>query len=308
MDWRSVAQQQDGVVTRRQLVTSGLAPHDVQRLIRRRDLNPVHRGVFVDHTGEPSWRQRAWAAVLYAAPAALWGPSALASLRRTTGADSSGPLHVAVETERRVAGASGVVVHRVVDLRERVVMSSAPWRMQTEEAVLDVAATGTDEFAVIAALTDAVQARLTTPQRLASALGRRARIARRPLMAAVVKDLEEGTESVLEHRYLVQVERPHGLTGGRRQVRRRGSRSVHDVVYDEPRVIVELDGRPYHSLARDRAADLERDTAALLAGYVPVRLGWGQVVGQPCATAARVAAMLTTRGWSGQLLRCPACP
>lgn len=303
-----MAQQEDGVVSRRQLETSGFAAHDIQRLLRRRDLSRIHRGVFVDHTGEPSWRQRAWAAVLYAAPAALWGPSVLASLRRTPGADASGPVHVAVESERRVAGARGVVVHRVVDLAERVARNSSPWRMQTEEAVLDVAATVADEFAAIAALTDAVQARFTDARRLAVALERRARITRRPLLRAVLRDLRDGTESVLEHRYLVQVERPHGLPRGRRQVRRRSSGSVHDVLYDEPRVIVELDGRPYHSMARDRAADMERDTAALLAGYVTSRLGWSQVVGQPCATAARVAALLVARGWTGRLRRCPRCP
>ena len=37
----------------------------------------VHPGVYVNHTGELTWLQRAWAAVLFAWPAALSHDSAL---------------------------------------------------------------------------------------------------------------------------------------------------------------------------------------------------------------------------------------
>ena len=36
-----------------QAAALGLAPHDLRRLVRRRDLTPLHPGVFVDHTGKP---------------------------------------------------------------------------------------------------------------------------------------------------------------------------------------------------------------------------------------------------------------
>jgi len=47
-----------------QALAAGLVDHDLQRLVRRRDLTRLLRGVYVDHTGEPTWQQRAWAAVL----------------------------------------------------------------------------------------------------------------------------------------------------------------------------------------------------------------------------------------------------
>jgi hypothetical protein len=51
-------------------------------------------GVYVNHTGDPTWLQRAWAGVLYYWPAALAGASAM---RVTAGPrwrqhDDAGPV------------------------------------------------------------------------------------------------------------------------------------------------------------------------------------------------------------------------
>ncbi|NYE37419.1 hypothetical protein F4692_002552 [Nocardioides cavernae] len=59
---------QDGVVSRRQLVELGATRTDVRRLLARRELHVVHPGVFVDHNGAVTRRQREWAAVLACAP------------------------------------------------------------------------------------------------------------------------------------------------------------------------------------------------------------------------------------------------
>ncbi|WP_228551872.1 type IV toxin-antitoxin system AbiEi family antitoxin domain-containing protein [Mumia zhuanghuii] len=50
---------QCGVVARRQLRERGLGSHDVRRLIRRRELVRLLPGVYVNHTGSPTWIQRA---------------------------------------------------------------------------------------------------------------------------------------------------------------------------------------------------------------------------------------------------------
>lgn len=58
---------QGGVVARRQLLDlDGVDRVEVTRMLRRRDLTEVHRGVYVEHTGPLTWSQRAWAAVLWA--------------------------------------------------------------------------------------------------------------------------------------------------------------------------------------------------------------------------------------------------
>lgn len=76
-DLAGLLRDQDGVVARRQLLSlPGTDRTVVARLVRRRELVEVLRGVYVEHTGPPSWQQRAWAAVLRAWPAALADQSA----------------------------------------------------------------------------------------------------------------------------------------------------------------------------------------------------------------------------------------
>lgn len=307
MRWTEVAERQDGVISRRQLLACGLADHDVRRLVRRRDLTPLRRGVHVVHTGEPTWRQRAWAAVLHAHPAALWGPSALA-VEYARPLPPPGPLHVAVDELRRVDPVEGVVLHRVSRLAERARLRASPPRMKVEHAVLDTAGSARGELDRVAVVTDALQARLVTVGRLQAALEDRPRMRHRGVLRHLLQDLEAGTDSVLEHGYLVRVERAHGLPCGQRQSRIVGQVERRDVLYDEGRVVVELDGRAFHSLAKERYADLERDVTAALAGFHSVRLGWGQVFHTPCRTAAHLVELLRLRGWTGMPRRCPACP
>ncbi|GGM94264.1 hypothetical protein GCM10009721_20640 [Terrabacter tumescens] len=72
-----VLRSQDGVLSRAQALECGLDDNDLERFLRRRRLARVHPGVYVDHTGAPTWPQLAWAAVLFHWPAALAGTSAL---------------------------------------------------------------------------------------------------------------------------------------------------------------------------------------------------------------------------------------
>lgn len=125
----------------------------------------------------------------------------------------------------------------------------------------------------------------------------------------MLTDLAEGTCSVLEHGYLERVERPHGLPRAHRQRREAGSTKVvyRDAAYGDT-ALVELDGWTFHSSAADRDADLERDLDAAGAGAATVRLGWGQVFGRPCTTAAKVGAFLEARGVDVALRPCgPGC-
>ena len=79
-----------------------------------------------------------------------------------------------------------------------------------------------------------------------------------------------------------------------------------DVLYEECRLLVELDGRAHH-LGRAAIDDVDRDNAFLLEGVSTLRLGWRQVVGDPCGTALLVGEALSRRGWSGVTGRCRRC-
>ncbi|WKG04223.1 type IV toxin-antitoxin system AbiEi family antitoxin domain-containing protein [Mycolicibacterium sp. HK-90] len=290
MDVVEILRQQDGVISRRQALDAGLREHEVRRLLRRNEWARVHAGVYVDHTGPLTWPQRAWAAVLYAAPAALCFESAL-------GADAF-PIHVAVPQHRAsLAEPAGVRIHYLANLQARVLWNVGPPRMRYDEAALDVACRAASELDAIAVLANACQSRRTTAQRLLQLLDSRRRVRRRRWVRAVLVDIVEGTCSVLEHGYLVRVERPHGLPRAMRQKRSASAIGVcyRDAEYGES-LIVELDGRVYHDSATRRDADFERDLDAAVDGRSTVRLSYGQVFDRACQTAGKIAQVLQRHG------------
>ncbi|MCW2792105.1 MAG: hypothetical protein JWO76_1203 [Nocardioides sp.] len=302
---------QCGVVARRQVLAAGLLDRDVRRLVRRREWAIVHDGVYVDHTGPPTWLQLAWAGVLFAWPAALCHDSAVRAADGPGRRDrlDGDPIHVAVDRDRAFAAPSGIVPHRLADLDAKVQWNLGPPRVRVEQAVLDVAAESRSEFAAIAVLAKAVQSRRTTADRIQKALAGRTRIARREFLSGVLRDVAEGTCSVLEHGYLDLVERPHGLPRASRQLLGSSRGPVYrDVEYQPFRMLVELDGRLFHTGAEAHSRDLDRDLDAAVDGRESVRLGWGQVFDHPCWTAAHLGILLRQRGWEGQIVRCPACP
>ncbi|MFC6150054.1 MULTISPECIES: type IV toxin-antitoxin system AbiEi family antitoxin domain-containing protein [Mumia] len=110
-EMRRILTEQSGVVARRQLLGAGFRPHEVRRLLKRRELTRLFPGVYVDHTGAPTWLQRAWAAVLYAWPAVLCGKSALrAAERERLDSTADAVVEVAVDRRRNVAEQAGIRV------------------------------------------------------------------------------------------------------------------------------------------------------------------------------------------------------
>jgi hypothetical protein len=298
----TLCRAQSGTVARQQILALGGQPHDVRRMLRRRDLTTVHRGVFVDHTGKPTWLQRAWAAVLATAAFAEGsveptgsGLSHDSSLRIAEGAGRAhddGPIHVLVDGSRRIATPAGVVVHRSRHFDERMLTMLLPPRTRYEHALLDVASDAQGPMESLALLARAVGDRRTSVQRILAVSHGRARLPRRNWIEAVLADVDAGTCSVLEHGYLARVVKPHALPVPDRQ---RREVSPIGVVYRDAAymsVLVELDGRLHHADVARRDADLDRDLFAAVAGSTTVRLGWGQVFRNPCRTAWALGALV----------------
>jgi Transcriptional regulator, AbiEi antitoxin len=304
--------RQVGVITRAQLRARGIDKPTLDRLVRRRELVRLLPGVFVNHTGTASWLQRAWAGTLYYAPAALGREAALRALHGAgwRGHDDAAPITIMVDASRHLAELPGYDLHRVVGLEAKVHWQASPPKMRVEEAVLDIAAGAISDSDALEVLADAVRSRCTTPQRLLATLAARSRIRRRKWLIGVLNDLAEGTSSVLESGYLRLVERAHGLPRSARQAPALSTLgSIHrDVDYGELGVYVELDGALFHDNPQQRDRDLDRDLDAATESRITLRLGWGQVFRRPCPTAARVAAILQTRGWTGAATPCgPEC-
>jgi hypothetical protein len=303
---------QSGVVSRRQLLQHGVERHALERALRRRELARVLPGVFVDHTGEPTWLQRAWAGVLHWWPAALADESALRAVaglgwRRHR---DDGPITVALDVRRTVVSVAGYRPVRMTTLSDSVLWNASPPRIRPELAGIRVAAAAPDEMATIGILADLCQTRRTTPSRLLATLQRQQRVRGREWLGGVLADLASGTCSVLEQGFLTRIERPHGLPRGCRQDGAMTAQGMvlRDVAYRRHDLYVELDGRLFHDSAEQRDRDLDRDLEAAVDGRRTVRLGWGQVFGRPCVTTHRLVSLLRQRGWIDPATRCgPEC-
>lgn len=310
--WASLATDQDGAITRRQLLGCGLSPSAVDWLARDRRWQRPSPGVYLTFTGPAPWRTLAWAAVLAAGSGAcLAGRSAL-FLHGVL--DAPGPVvEVAVPSGRHPERCAGIKVTRRRGPTVAAPVGNPP-RTPVEPATLDVADAVDDDADAVALVLAAVQRRRTTAVRLARALQDRSRHRRRRLLTAVLADAAEGAHSLLERRYLVDVERAHGLPRAERNLaedehdlRGRRRRRYRDVRYQHFRVVVELDGRTAHP-ASVRGEDDRRDVLLLVIDVVTLRYGWVDVVGRPCEVAAEVAEVLRARGWTGSPGPCgPGC-
>ena len=264
-------------------------------------------GVYVTFTGPLPPRTLVWAAVLYA------GEGATASLGTAAwlwGLRGNLPprIDVCVPLGRRVIDqpALHVTVRRnLAEIRHPAQLP--PWT-RLEETVLDLIDRAVDADEVTALLTGACQRRFTTAALLAQAARGRSRLRWRELVRGVLDDVVDGVQSALERRYF-RLERAHGLpTGARNHAEgSRGGRHYRDVQYEEFMTVVELDGNAAHPI-EDRELDRARDNSVTESARVTLRYGWRSVAGSPCATAAQVGRVLTSRGWRGRLRRCgPTC-
>jgi hypothetical protein len=150
-------------------------------------------------------------------------------------------------------------------------------------------------------------ARLTTVGRLRTALAQRRKARWRVELEATLDDVGLGSHSLLELRYLRNVERRHALPAGVRQRPRPrpGGRWYDDVSYAQYATVVKLDGRAAHPDYL-RRRERKRDNAQVVAGGDVLHYDLADVTESPCAVAAEVAAVLRRNGWSGTPAPCSA--
>ncbi|CAB4757272.1 unannotated protein [freshwater metagenome] len=302
--------RQSGVMSRGQALSLGVDAVFVERMLRRREWVRVHDGVYVDHTGPLSQRQREWAALLRY-PGSVLSAQAALSAAGLEGDGRPRRVDLAVQHGRRVARTPGITVTQLRCFESAALLEASPPRLRVEHAALLVASTAAGEDAAVAAIADVVREGATTTDRLLDALSHHPKLPRRALLREVLADVAEGAQSPLERRYLRDVERAHGLPRGERQVREvvrvvEGELLrwvVRDVRYRAQQALLELDGRIGHSAALDRWADLQRDLDAAVHGDLTLRAGWQQVLDR-CRLASVVGRVLQARGWAGTPVPC----
>ena len=305
---REQAESQRGMVTRRQALRAGLTRSAIGTRIGTGRWQRIYPGVLATFSGEPGREALLWAAVLRAGPGAALSHETAAELHGLARKPAQ-LIHLTVPADRRVEPVPGLAIHRSARIAQARHPCQAPPRTRIEETVLDLADTARTFDDALSWACAACGGRLTTPQRIAAAMNRRAKLRYRDALRLALDDITAGAHTILEHRYLHDVERPHGLPCAERQVRVvRGRPSQYrDALYRKYLVAVETDGRVAHP-AEGRWRDVHRDNAAAADGITTLRYSWSDVTTRPCAVAAEVGAVLAQRGWPGPLRSCgPGC-
>lgn len=305
--FRELLAVQGNAIARRQSTSSGIDPRPMCRRVSSGRWQRLQRGVYATFSGEPTRETVLWAALLRAGPDAVLSHLTAAE-RHGLIDEPSSLITITVPASKRPARVAipGVLVHRsnaILRTRHPTVL---PPCTRVEDTVLDlieVARTFDDAYAWICR---AIGRRRTTADRIRLAMDARKKMRWRREIAIALGDAEGGALSVLEHRYVHRVERPHGLPVARRQARirhRTGNRYL-DNLYEEYGVCVELDGTAAHP-ADEQWRDKRRDNAITVSGIVTLRFGLLDLGDRRCETATAVATLLRKRGWPGTVRACP---
>jgi hypothetical protein len=286
-----------------------MEPGKVNGLLRSGYWQPLRRGVYATFTGTPPRASVLWAAVLSAGPGAALSHDTAAELFEITDWNSS-LIHITIPEERRIRSDQDVVLHHSRRVADAVHSTLLPPRTRVEETVLDIVACSAGFDAALGVVCAACQRNVTTPSRIAKAMRHRARQRWRADLTEALSEIGGGVHSLLEHRYVHRVERPHGLPAATRQAPVAADRRMRylDNLYGDYGLCVELDGQQAHPDHR-RWDDLRRVNAIAERGVFTLRYGWTDVDRQPCRTAAQIGAVLGNLGWPGPLRPCnPGCP
>jgi Protein of unknown function (DUF559) len=256
----------------------------------------AHPGVYVLTGSSPSWIQDVWCALLAAGLAAtVTHESAL----RLHGVERTAhrPITLSVPhgSHARVVGAT---VHQIDDLAPAHVASINGLPVsRVARAVIEVAATiGERRLGDI--VDDVIWGRRSSLLRVSACLRQVARPGR-PGIAKLARVLDARSDgpvlagSDLE-RSMFGALAAGGLPAPARQVPLPGrgpAEGLVDATYSDARLILEADGRRWHTRIRDLTKDHVRDAEAARVGWETLRFVYEQIVEEPhevCATVADV--------------------
>jgi very-short-patch-repair endonuclease len=262
----ALAKRQHGVIAHRQLVALGLGRGAIEHRISIGRLHRIHRGVYaVGHSSLS--RKGIWmAAVLASGPgatlshrsaAALWG------LRRDWW-----KTDVTVRSDRR--SRRFITVHRTrLDPAEITVVDGIP--VTTVARTLFDLASVLDRDQVIRAIEESERRQLFDLRAVEAVLARAGRRAGTAALRAALAGYRDPApiRSDLERDFLALV-RDTELPEPRINVLVEGFEV--DAFWPRSKLVVELDGRGFHSSPRAFEADRARDAALQRAGYRVIRI------------------------------------
>jgi very-short-patch-repair endonuclease len=271
---------QAGTFTARQAAEGGYTDYRVRRLLRDGRWVVVLGSVYAESGTAITEASLAWAGrlaaggdavVSHGTAARLWG------LRTPTEAD----VHVTVPRPCRLRIA-GLRTHRLELAEDDLDVVAGVLCTNLVKTVVECLMWLPEEYGR-AMLLDAVQRGVVSWTDLDRLLRRSGRRHGSPRARAVLTDLEHGAHSeaeVLAHRIL----RAAGLAGWEANVPvydALGLVGVVDLLFRRERLVIEIDGRAYHSSPDAFQRDRTRQNRLVAAGYVVLRFTWEDLVERP---------------------------
>jgi very-short-patch-repair endonuclease len=293
---RALAEQQHGVVARRQLVAIGLGPDQIKSWVRRGRLVPQWRAVYALGHSVLTQHGRWMAAVLacgegallsHRSAAALWGlrPPGGSLIEGRVGVDGPRAPGDGIKTYR-----STIVAPRFATVHEGVPVTTVAWTLLDLAGVVRapqlrraVEAAEQLELFDLRAVTDALAA---DPGRPGS----------RKLLTLLDDMKDHGvtrTRSDVEA-LLLQTAIDHDLP--RPEVNRYDNGREVDFRWPGHGLIVEVDGWRFHRSRRAFVTDRARDRAAVAAGWRVARFPAAEVFAEPGRVAVEIRALLDANG------------
>jgi hypothetical protein len=292
----ALAERQDGVIHRDQLLELGFSRHAIAHRIARGRLHPKWPEVYAVGRAEVT-RRGMWRGALLACgqDAELSHDTGLA-LWEIREEPKDGLIHLSVP-QGRVVRLAGIRAHRRANLRKDEIVLVDGLAVTCPATTLIDMAPGLPSSELEGAVNHADKLELIDPESLRAFIEF---APRRPGVAILRRLLDHRTfvltDSELERRFIPIAQRA-GL--GKPLTGRWLNGFKVDFYWPDLRLVVETDGLRYHRTPAQQARDRRRDQAHTAAGFVPLRFTHGQIRYEPAyveATLRRVHRRLTELG------------
>ena len=266
-----LADCQEGVVSREQLLSIGLTRHEIAGRLARGFLIERYRGVYSVGRRRLTRHGRWMAAVLAAGEEAVLSHRSAAALFGLRATESAIEVTAPRKRQRK-----GILVHRAVLPPDEVTTHHGIPTTTAARMLLDCAAVEPPPK-VERLVHQAERLRLTDATPLPKLLDRYPRRPGTPILRKIIEDLHRGvaiTRSELEDAFIAFLD-DHDLPRPRMNTLVEGFEA--DCVWPDAKVVVELDGHGFHATRDAFEADRARDRALQLAGYRVIRITYREL-------------------------------
>lgn len=283
----ALAATQKGLVARRQLIRLGLSPATIDEWVATGQLNVVYPGVYlVGHPVMPNGG-RELAAVLASGPGAVLSHRSAAEVwkliepRRGLALQTTSP-------DRRIEGPKGIYVHGSVvlaedeiDARDGIPVTSAA------RTVFDLASQAATWEVAKAYEEGLIQNYFSRDRMIVLAMRHKGRRGIRKVRALIDRDAPPSVTIEEAHRRLLELIRSSDLPHPRTELKIDGRPA--DIVWEEAKLVVEMDGGAFHNQPSRIERDKLRDSKLAALGYVVVRVTWNELTQRPAALISRIS-------------------